>query len=405
MYENYTFWEFHGDLQSVNENGELDDDSELNMLQDACGITSMNLGNDVQNMKDARKFYRLLEEFQEPLTVDGSKMSKLSCIVKLLHLKVLNNWSDSSFDNLLKLQRQAWGTRTSNLEIFRPLGRCIGQGVPVHLSFEECDQIHSYILHNCDELIERHKLELEKECTRNIEQGIKQNFPNGFFSMYETDNMIGLENATQGTSKRRGRGNRGKYKSYVVDMKIKGKGSKLSVYIPDEIDRATGENARHLVNECGHVSPKCGKDDAERMKNPPPDVPLEQWKSCVKHFGSPEFKFVSERNSKNRLSTNTCIHTTGNWAFVEVEDVLTKENGNVKPSADDKLKDVVSKVGDSMTQEEILIQVLGSRSGHFRGKGSAIRAYCKNKQLEQNKLVSEQQEKIQEQEKKIKELE
>ncbi|XP_021767554.1 uncharacterized protein LOC110731946 isoform X3 [Chenopodium quinoa] len=69
----------------------------------------------------------------------------------------------------------------------------------------------------------------------------------------EIDNMEDLEDATQGTSKRRGRGNRGKYKSYVVDMKIKGKGSKLSVYIPDEIDRAIGENARHLVNECGRV--------------------------------------------------------------------------------------------------------------------------------------------------------
>lgn len=174
-----------------------------------------------------------------------------------------------------------------------------------------------------------------------------------------------------------------------------------------------------------YKSPKCGKDDAELIKNPPPDVPLQKWKSCVKHFGSPEFKLVSERNSKNRLSTNRCIHTTRNWAFVEVEDVMTKENGNVKPSADviwliehthyngkgeleradgirskevhDKMKDVVSKVGDSMTQEEILIQVLGSRSGHFRGKGSAIRAYCKNKQQpDQNKLVSEQQEKIQE---------
>lgn len=67
----------------------------------------------------------------------------------------------------------------------------------------------------------------------------------------EIDNMTNLEDATQDTSKRRGRGNRGKYKSYVVDMKIKGKGSKLSVYIHDEIERAIGENARHLVNECG----------------------------------------------------------------------------------------------------------------------------------------------------------
>lgn len=55
------------------------------------------------------------------------------------------------------------------------------------------------------------------------------------------------------TSKRKGQGGRGKYKSYVVDMKIKGKGSKLTVFIPEEIDRAIGENARHLVNECGRV--------------------------------------------------------------------------------------------------------------------------------------------------------
>ena len=55
------------------------------------------------------------------------------------------------------------------------------------------------------------------------------------------------------TSKVKQRGERGKYKSYVVDMKIKGKKSKLQVYIPDDIDRAIGENARHFVNECGRV--------------------------------------------------------------------------------------------------------------------------------------------------------
>ena len=32
------------------------------------------------------------------------------------------------------------------------------------------------------------------------------------------------------------KGERGKYKRYVVDMKIKGKQSKLSIRIPDEID-------------------------------------------------------------------------------------------------------------------------------------------------------------------------
>lgn len=55
------------------------------------------------------------------------------------------------------------------------------------------------------------------------------------------------------TKKTNGKSSRGKYKSYVVDMKLKGRGSKLQIEIPEEIDRAIGENARHLVNECGRV--------------------------------------------------------------------------------------------------------------------------------------------------------
>lgn len=66
--------------------------------------------------------------------------------------------------------------------------------------------------------------------------------------------VVGHFENTEATSKIKKRGERGKYKSYVVDMKIKGKqSSKLSIQIPDEIDRAIGENARHLVNECGRV--------------------------------------------------------------------------------------------------------------------------------------------------------
>ncbi|KAL2899136.1 Glutamate receptor ionotropic NMDA 2D [Bienertia sinuspersici] len=260
----------------------------------------------------------------------------------------------------------------------------------------------------------------------------------------------------EATSKTRGKGNRGKYKSYVVDMKIKGKGSKLTIEIPDEIDRAIGENARHLLNECGRIvrtraplnvknwqeafsvagdsmwketqdkfqivesscslkmyefvvdtmqrlySPKCGKTDQERENNPPPDLPIEQWKYCIKRFGFDEFKRV--------------IHTTGNLAFAEVEDILTKENNNVKPSTDvvwliehtrkntegelewadatrsktihDKLKHVVAEVGDTMTQDEILIQVLEPRSRYIRGNGTAL---C-GKLQEKEKRIKELQE-------------
>ncbi|KAL2937249.1 Synergin gamma [Bienertia sinuspersici] len=184
---------------------------------------------------------------------------------------------------------------------------------------------------------------------------------------------------------------------------------------------------------CYYKSPKCGKTDQERENNPPPDLPIEQWKYFVKHFRSDEFKIVSERNSKNRLSDKRVIHTIGNLAFAEVEDILTKENDNVKLSADvvwliehthknkegelewadatrsktihDKLKHVVAEAGDTMTQEEILIQVLEPRSGYIRGKGTALHGYVRGKQqLEQRKLVEEQQGKIQEQEKRIQKL-
>ncbi|XP_048502914.2 uncharacterized protein LOC104883277 [Beta vulgaris subsp. vulgaris] len=129
MYENYTTWELHGEIVDNLDGGQtiLDipdiegaghDDSEVNMLEDAFGVPAMYFGLNEEEVNvfnehprgEAAKFYDLLKAYQEPLIVEGTTMSKLSYIVKLLHLKVLNNWSDSSFDSLLKLQRQAWGT-------------------------------------------------------------------------------------------------------------------------------------------------------------------------------------------------------------------------------------------------------------------------------------------------------
>ncbi|KAJ8446105.1 hypothetical protein Cgig2_025664 [Carnegiea gigantea] len=125
----------------------------------------------------------------------------------------------------------------------------------------------------------------------------------------------------EATSKIKKKGERGKYKSYIVDMKIKGKQSKLSICIPDETDRAIGDNARHLgqglhlmskigrklsqrpVMVCGrkyriwkthlyyyYKSPSCGNIHEECMRNPPTDLPQDQWEYCVKHFSFVEFK-------------------------------------------------------------------------------------------------------------------
>ena len=42
----------------------------------------------------------------------------------------------------------------SKIAPLRPLEHPLGQGVPKVLSFEELNQIHLYVLHNCDELVE-----------------------------------------------------------------------------------------------------------------------------------------------------------------------------------------------------------------------------------------------------------
>ncbi|XP_021750930.1 uncharacterized protein LOC110716606 isoform X1 [Chenopodium quinoa] len=128
MYEYYTIWDLHGEKVSNSPSGNINgmedgdgngmesDDSGVHMLEDAFGVPGMQ-GDHLNDYDfneeptgDAAMFYHLLKEYEEPLTSNGTTMSKLSYIVKLLHLKVLNNWSDSSFDSLLKLQGEAWGT-------------------------------------------------------------------------------------------------------------------------------------------------------------------------------------------------------------------------------------------------------------------------------------------------------
>ncbi|KAK7288518.1 hypothetical protein RIF29_01979 [Crotalaria pallida] len=184
-----------------------------------------------------------------------------------------------------------------------------------------------------------------------------------------------------------------------------------------------------------HYYYKSMNSDEEHLKNPPPYLPQDQWEYCVKRFGSEEFKKISERNSKNRLSEKRCTHTTGNLSFTEFEDKMVKQNKGVKPHADaiwlaehthenddgelewadpirskkymyDELKEVITTNGDTMTQKEVLLEALKPRSGYFRGKGTTLRGYTKGQhQILQQKEMQKQQQIIQEQEQRIKELE
>lgn len=174
---------------------------------------------------------------------------------------------------------------------------------------------------------------------------------------------------------------RGKYRSINVDMKTK-YGSKIIVYIPDDIDRAVGPGSRDIVNYCGlimrstisfgdgdwanifakhgetmwlkvkekfevgdgrgehvlqgfvastmkrlfrtwktrlHAEYSCYNTDEERLSHPPKDVMPEDWKFLIQYFGSQAFKAKSERNKINRKKQTT-KHTCGSKSFAEVEE-------------------------------------------------------------------------------------
>ena len=64
--------------------------------------TDVNFSEHCEEPNDnANKFYTLLRDLEQPL-YEGSKCSKLSAVMKLLHIKTLGGWSNKSFSMLLE---------------------------------------------------------------------------------------------------------------------------------------------------------------------------------------------------------------------------------------------------------------------------------------------------------------
>ncbi|KAL5717109.1 hypothetical protein ACHQM5_010180 [Ranunculus cassubicifolius] len=124
----YTNWTEHREAEEVNVNFSEGCDMH-GMLHDAVGFIDMrgtnnvipnqgsnipneevhqdNLGSSVQCAEDpnedAAKFYKLLKEDETPLYPGSTKSSKLSFLVRLLHVKCINGWSNHSFDMLVEV--------------------------------------------------------------------------------------------------------------------------------------------------------------------------------------------------------------------------------------------------------------------------------------------------------------
>jgi len=116
---NYTFWYHHGErlgepLTESEEDGDAVEECESEdeveeLLRDLYpnhngGSTHTDCDDLLEEEPnvEAKNVYSLLKDFEQPL-YQNSKASKLSSLIKLLHIKSMGRWSNASFTMLLKL--------------------------------------------------------------------------------------------------------------------------------------------------------------------------------------------------------------------------------------------------------------------------------------------------------------
>lgn len=113
--ESYTFWYHHGERLGESESNpefvedndiEKDDDEDkiheilMDLYPDFNG-DNMNTNGEVEPNPEAKQFYGLLNDYEQPL-YESSKARKLSTLIKLLHIKSIGQWSNASFTMLLR---------------------------------------------------------------------------------------------------------------------------------------------------------------------------------------------------------------------------------------------------------------------------------------------------------------
>ncbi|KAG6423407.1 hypothetical protein SASPL_113802 [Salvia splendens] len=121
----YTDWIAHGELPSIlasrrenqhNNVEALGDDDMQGLVHDVFGVpnedgytdgTNSQMDSEIANGQ-AREFYRLIDDSNQHLYEGYAKFSKLSFIIRLLHLKCLGRLNNKVFDMLLDLLRDAF---------------------------------------------------------------------------------------------------------------------------------------------------------------------------------------------------------------------------------------------------------------------------------------------------------
>ncbi|XP_021848834.2 uncharacterized protein [Spinacia oleracea] len=135
----YTFWFHHGErleqepqlVCDGDNDGDDDGDDNIveengNELDEMLGIirdlypecnnvgSSLNDSNLEEPNADAKRFYNLLKDSQDPV-YEGCKSSRMSALLKLLHIKTLGRWTNESFNMLLDFLKEDLLPKGSNL--------------------------------------------------------------------------------------------------------------------------------------------------------------------------------------------------------------------------------------------------------------------------------------------------
>jgi rubrerythrin len=154
FFEYYEFWDRHGEQrtlpaesipyyfpQTSNPNTSGTNYEMLDVLDDVIGAQ---MTNEEETLEEEEKsdFDDLLQELNYELYPGCTWMSSLNFLAKLLHLKVINKWTDTSFTQLLELLRVAFPKEnripSSNYEAKKKM-RKIGLGYEnIHACKNDC---------------------------------------------------------------------------------------------------------------------------------------------------------------------------------------------------------------------------------------------------------------------------
>ncbi|XP_071912376.1 uncharacterized protein [Coffea arabica] len=124
----YNNWIAHGELSNYNEatsnseNTSIGVSNGTNDMQDLVhdvfgiphGTNELNREGDIP-VSEAEKFYKLIDDSQQDLYSGCKNFSKLSFIIRLLHLKCLGKMSNKIFNMLVELLREAFPEAMTNL--------------------------------------------------------------------------------------------------------------------------------------------------------------------------------------------------------------------------------------------------------------------------------------------------